>query len=107
VQSLPNGAVDQTVGSVTYFTYGGAWYRPMYSAGGVRYTVVAKPVTNGLKCTFRHNISEGIRHVRSGRYRVSIRGKAEEVRQKLFAMQKDYLIELGDAVIALSSLTAR
>jgi len=26
--------------------------------------------------------------------------KAEEVRQKLLAMQKDYLIELGDAVIA-------
>src|SRR3954462_4928939 len=27
--------------------------------------------------------------------------KAEEVRQKLFAMQKEYLIELGDAVIAV------
>lgn len=27
--------------------------------------------------------------------------KAEEVRQKLFAMQAEYLIELGDAVIAL------
>jgi uncharacterized membrane protein len=27
--------------------------------------------------------------------------KAEEVRQKLLAMQKDYLIELGDAVIAI------
>jgi uncharacterized membrane protein len=27
--------------------------------------------------------------------------KAEEVRQKLLAMQKDYLIELGDAVIAV------
>src|SRR3974390_1653578 len=26
--------------------------------------------------------------------------KAEEVRQKLLAMQKDYLIELGDAVVA-------
>jgi uncharacterized membrane protein len=26
--------------------------------------------------------------------------KAEEVRQKLLAMQKEYLIELGDAVIA-------
>jgi uncharacterized membrane protein len=26
---------------------------------------------------------------------------AEEVRQKLLAMQKDYLIELGDAVIAV------
>lgn len=29
--------------------------------------------------------------------------KAEEVRQKLFAMQKEYLIELGDAVIAVKS----
>src|SRR3974390_3349523 len=27
--------------------------------------------------------------------------KAEEVRQKLLSMQKDYLIELGDAVIAV------
>jgi uncharacterized membrane protein len=27
--------------------------------------------------------------------------KAEEVRQKILAMQKDYLIELGDAVIAV------
>jgi len=27
--------------------------------------------------------------------------KAEEIRQKLFAMQKEYLIELGDAVIAV------
>jgi len=29
--------------------------------------------------------------------------KAEEVRQKLFAMQKEYLIELGDAVIAVKN----
>src|SRR5688572_26946976 len=29
--------------------------------------------------------------------------KAEEVRQKLFAMQKDYLIELSDAVIAVKN----
>src|SRR5258705_6895183 len=28
-------------------------------------------------------------------------GKAEEIRQKLLAMQKEYLIELGDAVIAV------
>jgi uncharacterized membrane protein len=27
--------------------------------------------------------------------------KAEEVRQKLLAMQKEYFIELGDAVIAV------
>jgi uncharacterized membrane protein len=27
--------------------------------------------------------------------------KAEEVRQKLLAMQKEYLIEVGDAVIAV------
>jgi uncharacterized membrane protein len=30
--------------------------------------------------------------------------KAEEVRQKLFAMQKEYLIELSDAVIAVKDL---
>jgi uncharacterized membrane protein len=29
----------------------------------------------------------------------STEGKAEEVRQKLLTMQKDYLIELGDAVV--------
>jgi len=29
--------------------------------------------------------------------------KAEEVRQKLFTMQKEYLIELGDAVVAVKS----
>ncbi|MGO9428380.1 DUF1269 domain-containing protein, partial [Rhodoblastus sp.] len=27
--------------------------------------------------------------------------KAEEVREKLLAMQKEYLIELGDAVVAV------
>jgi uncharacterized membrane protein len=31
----------------------------------------------------------------------STEAKAEEVRQKLLAMQKEYLIELGDAVIAV------
>ena len=29
--------------------------------------------------------------------------KAEEVRQKLLAMQKEYFIELGDAVIAVKA----
>jgi uncharacterized membrane protein len=29
--------------------------------------------------------------------------KAEEVRQKLFSMQKEYLIELGDAVVAVKN----
>jgi uncharacterized membrane protein len=29
--------------------------------------------------------------------------KAEEVRQKLFTMQKEYLIELGDAVVAVKT----
>lgn len=29
--------------------------------------------------------------------------KAEEVRQRLFRLQKEYLIELGDAVIATKS----
>jgi uncharacterized membrane protein len=33
--------------------------------------------------------------------------KAEEVRQKLLAMQKEYLIELGDAAIAVKDLHGR
>jgi uncharacterized membrane protein len=33
--------------------------------------------------------------------------KAEEVRQKLLAIQKDYLIELGDAVIAVKDAQGR
>ena len=33
--------------------------------------------------------------------------KAEEVRQKLLAMQKEYLIELGDAVIAVKDANGR
>jgi hypothetical protein len=43
VTSLPNGAVDQNVKGVTYFTFGGAWYRPFYSGSSVIYLVVAKP----------------------------------------------------------------
>src|SRR5712672_1610786 len=33
--------------------------------------------------------------------------KAEEVRQKLLAMQKEYLIELGDAVVAVKDAEGR
>jgi uncharacterized membrane protein len=33
--------------------------------------------------------------------------KAEEVRQKLLGMQKEYLIELGDAVIAVKDAQGR
>ena len=33
--------------------------------------------------------------------------KAEEVRQKLLAMQKEYLIELSDAVIAVKDANGR
>lgn len=33
--------------------------------------------------------------------------KAEEVRQKLLAMQKEYLIELGDAAIAVKDIEGR
>jgi hypothetical protein len=29
--TLPDGAVDQNVNGVTYFSYGGAYYRPIYS----------------------------------------------------------------------------
>ena len=37
----------------------------------------------------------------------SSEAKAEEVRQKLLDMQKDYLIELGDAVIAIKQPNGR
>jgi uncharacterized membrane protein len=33
--------------------------------------------------------------------------KAEEVRQKLFAMQKEYLLEVGDAVVAVKDAEGR
>jgi uncharacterized membrane protein len=33
--------------------------------------------------------------------------KAEEVRQKLLEMQKDYLLEMGDAVIAVKDAKRR
>ena len=39
--TLPNGAVDRNVNGVTYFSYGGAYYRPIYSGSGVYYQVVA------------------------------------------------------------------
>jgi hypothetical protein len=35
--------VDRTTGGVTYFTFGGAWYKPVYLGSGVVYDVVAKP----------------------------------------------------------------
>jgi uncharacterized membrane protein len=35
-----------------------------------------------------------------------IEAKAEEGRQKLLAMQKEYLIEMGDAVIAVRTTKA-
>ena len=41
--TLPNGAVDQNVNGVTYFDYGGAYYRPYYSGSSVFYEVVANP----------------------------------------------------------------
>ena len=37
----------------------------------------------------------------------SVRRKAEQVRQKLLDMQKEYLIELGDAVIAVKQPNGR
>ena len=43
VTTLPNGAVDQNVNGTTYFTFGGAFYRPFYSGSSVIYEVVAKP----------------------------------------------------------------
>jgi hypothetical protein len=43
VTTLPSGAVDQNIKGTTYFTFGGAWYRPFYSASSVIYEVVARP----------------------------------------------------------------
>jgi uncharacterized membrane protein len=36
-----------------------------------------------------------------------IEAEAEEVRQKLLAMQKEYLLELGDAVVAVRTKRAK
>jgi hypothetical protein len=41
--TLPDGAVNENIGGVTYFTYGGAYYRPYYSGSSVFYEVVPKP----------------------------------------------------------------
>ena len=41
--TLPSGAVDQNINGVSYFAYGGAYYRPIYSGSGVYYEVVANP----------------------------------------------------------------
>lgn len=43
VSTLPPGAKDRTVDGVTYFAYGGAYYRPVFSGSGVAYQVVAQP----------------------------------------------------------------
>ena len=40
---LPSGAVSQTVNGVTYYSFGGAYYRPYYSGSSVFYEVVANP----------------------------------------------------------------
>jgi hypothetical protein len=43
VSQLPSGAVSTHIGSRTYFTYGGAYYRPFYSGSSVIYEVVKNP----------------------------------------------------------------
>ena len=35
--------LDHNVDGVTYFAYGGAYYKPIYNGSGVDYEVVAKP----------------------------------------------------------------
>lgn len=42
--TLPDGAVNENVGGVIYFAYGGAYYRPYYSGSSVFYEVVPDPV---------------------------------------------------------------
>jgi hypothetical protein len=41
--TLPSGAVDQNINGASYFAYGGAYYRPIYSGSSVYYEVVANP----------------------------------------------------------------
>jgi len=43
VNTLPVGAVDRSINGTTYFTFGGAYYRPFYSGSSVIYEVVANP----------------------------------------------------------------
>ncbi len=43
VAVLPRGATRKTVGGVTYYTHGDAWYRPVYKSGGVAYRIVRAP----------------------------------------------------------------
>jgi hypothetical protein len=41
--NLPSGAVAQNVNGVTYYAYGGAYYRPIYDGSGVYYEIVGSP----------------------------------------------------------------
>ena len=43
VATLPDGAQDRNVGGVTYFAFGGAYYRPIFSGSAISYEVVAAP----------------------------------------------------------------
>ncbi|MFO1067620.1 MAG: hypothetical protein U1E14_03765 [Geminicoccaceae bacterium] len=43
MQTLPNGAIPDTIKGTTYYSFGGAWYQPFYSGSHVIYEVVAKP----------------------------------------------------------------
>jgi hypothetical protein len=41
--ALPSGAVDRNINGITYFVFGGAYYRPYYSGSSVFYEVVSSP----------------------------------------------------------------
>jgi hypothetical protein len=43
VHSLPPGAVHKTIKGASYYTVGGAWYRPTYNSGSLSYKVVMEP----------------------------------------------------------------
>jgi len=43
VNQLPSGAVSTGIGSTTYCSSGGAYYRPFYSGSNVIYQVVKDP----------------------------------------------------------------
>jgi hypothetical protein len=73
--------------------------QPEIPAGGA--TALAKSSQNGLRKGFAP--SRGRQETNDERSRfhsVRERKKAEEVRDKILGMQKEYLIEVGDAVIA-------
>lgn len=85
----------------SYSCYG-SWFRPYCGADGTYYDVVAAPEPLNRTSGFDVNHSEGNEQM-SDLLVIAFptEAKAEDVRKKLLDMQQEYLIELGDAVIAV------